>query len=88
MSLILYLIPAQAEEADISSLSDDRASEVDKRGGGDVLDHRRTLQTQSPTENPHPLGNAHRLEHLRSEHPAVSNLDRLVELLVVLEDLE
>ena len=55
---------------------------------GDSLDHRRPLERETPAEDTDALRNAHRLEHLGPEHAAVANLNRLVELLVVLEDFE
>lgn len=54
--------------------------------GNLVLDHGGTLQTQTPAEDAHVLGQAHGFQHLRTEHAAVANLDQLAEALVVAED--
>jgi hypothetical protein len=55
---------------------------------GYVLDHRRPLKTQTPSEDAHVGRDAHRLQHLWTEHARVPDLDRLVELSMILEDLE
>ena len=52
-----------------------------------ILDHRRSLQTQSPSINPHIGRQAHRLQHLGSEHAAIANLDPLIQSLMEAEDL-
>jgi len=54
----------------------------------DSLHHGRPLQRQTPTEDSDVGRDTHGLEHLRTEHSRVSDLDGLVELGVVLEDLE
>jgi len=40
-----------------------------------VLDHRRTLEREAPRDHGHFLGEAHRAEHLRTEHARVAALD-------------
>ena len=52
-----------------------------------ILNHRRSLQTQTPPINPHILRQPHRLQHLRSEHAAIANLDPLIQSLVEAKDL-
>ena len=52
-----------------------------------ILNHRRSLQTQSPSINPQILRQAHRLQHLRSEHAAIANLDPLIQSLMEAKDL-
>ena len=51
-------------------------------------DHGRSLKRQSPSENTHVLRQSHSLQHLRSEHSRVTDLDKLVEALVERENLE
>ncbi len=53
-----------------------------------ILDHGRPLQTQTPTVDPHVRRQAHRLQHLRSEHTAIANLHPLVQPIVVAKDLQ
>ena len=52
-----------------------------------ILDHRRSLQTETPPIDPHIRRQAHRLQHLGSEHAAVANLDPLVQSFVEAKDL-
>ena len=52
-----------------------------------VLDHRRSLQTQTPTIDPHIRRQTHRLQHLRSEHAAVANLYPLIQPFMEAENL-
>ena len=52
-----------------------------------ILNHRRSLQTQSPSINPHIPWQAHRLQHLGSEHAAIANLDPLIQSFMETKDL-
>ena len=52
-----------------------------------ILNHRRSLQTKSPPINPQIRRQAHRLQHLGSEHAAIANLDPLIQSLMEAEDL-
>lgn len=51
------------------------------------LDHSWSLETQTPAVNSHVLWQTHRLQHFRSEHTAVTNLNPLLQTLVVTENL-
>ena len=53
-----------------------------------LLDHRRSLQTQSPPVNSHILRQAHRFQHLRSKHSTVTNLHPFVQTLVKPKNLQ
>ena len=51
-----------------------------------ILDHRRSLQAQTPAINPHILRQTHRLQHLRSEHPTITNLHPLIQAIMIPKD--
>jgi hypothetical protein len=51
-----------------------------------VLHHGGSLERQSETVHAHVLGQAHGLQHLRTEHARVTNLEPALEALVVAED--
>lgn len=55
--------------------------------GDAVFDHGRPLQTQPEAVYPHVRGQPHCGQHLRSEHPAVTDFNELLEALMVAEDL-
>ena len=52
-----------------------------------VLNHRRSLQTQPPSINPHILRQPHRLQHLRSKHTTITNLNPLIQPLMKAKNL-
>ena len=52
-----------------------------------VLHHGRALKGQTETVDAHVFGQTHGLQHLRSEHAGVTDLNPLLEALVVPEDL-
>lgn len=52
-----------------------------------VLDHGRSLEREPPGDHPDVFGQAHRPEHLGSEHPTVANLGPFFQLRVVPENL-
>jgi hypothetical protein len=47
------------------------------------LDHGRSLKTQTPPIYSHILGQTHWLQHLRSEHATVTDLNPLLETIMV-----
>lgn len=51
-------------------------------------DHCRPFQTEAPAMHTHVLGETHRLQHLRPEHPTVTKFDPLLELRVKSKDFE
>ena len=59
-----------------------------KGSGRDLLDHGGALERDAPAVDVHVVGEAHGLEHLGAEHPAVADLDPFVEERVEREDLE
>jgi hypothetical protein len=52
------------------------------------LDHGRPLQAQAPPIHPHVFWQPHRLQHLRPEHTAVTNLNPLIQARMEPEDLQ
>jgi hypothetical protein len=52
------------------------------------LDHCRPFQAQAPPIHSHVFWQPHRLQHLRSEHTAVTNLNPLIQARMEAEDLQ
>lgn len=53
-----------------------------------VVDHSGAFKTETPSNDGHIFGKAHRLKHLRAEHTRVTDFDPLLELWVIAEDFK
>jgi len=50
--------------------------------------HSRSLQTETPSQRMHVFWQSHRLQHLWTEHPAISNLDPFFKSRVECKDFQ